>query len=245
MTDAPKPPAPLRGYLKHGMCRTKRQIRERNRRGRDVLDKRTVMGREIAAWCSAYAADLGGAEQLSAGQQAALKDIRTILYLMGVAEVFMATTSPVNRRGRCFYPIVQQWAALSDSLLRRLQTLGLERRAREIPSLTDYLKRQRPQDARTETSGPLTTSGASNAPPGASPEATSLSAATPCRPTAPAPAVDSPSAGAAKGAGAPEVVDVTPIDRAGRPGEGLSAHRDGGPGPEPINVSAPVPEGEP
>jgi hypothetical protein len=110
--------------------------------GLKVIDERTKLGRELMAWRAQLVEDLGGAERLSAQQQALLDIVmRTKLLLDTVDHWLIRQPSLVDKRKRQLYPAVVQRTQLADSLARHLGTLGLARVAREANSLSDYLKR--------------------------------------------------------------------------------------------------------
>jgi len=62
----------------------------------------------------------------------------------------LAQPSLVDKRKRALLLVVRERQSLADALVRYLTTLGLERKARELPSLTMYLA-QRPQDTGAQT----------------------------------------------------------------------------------------------
>jgi hypothetical protein len=110
--------------------------------GLKVIDERTKLGRELMAWRPQLVEDLGGAERLSAQQQALLDIVmRTKLLLDTVDHWLIRQPSLVDKRKRQLYPAVVQRTQLADSLARHLGALGLARVAREANSLSDYLKR--------------------------------------------------------------------------------------------------------
>jgi hypothetical protein len=110
--------------------------------GLKVIDERTKLGRELMAWRAALVQDLGGEDQLSTQQQA-LVDIvtRTRLLMDTVDHWLLRQPTLVDKRKRQLYPAVVQRTQLADSLARHLGTLGLARVAREVNSLSDYLKK--------------------------------------------------------------------------------------------------------
>ena len=58
--------------------------------------------------------------------------------------------SYVNKTKRALFPILHERTRLADSLAKRLQMLGLERRERQVPSLHEYLEakgKERDQEA--------------------------------------------------------------------------------------------------
>jgi hypothetical protein len=84
--------------------------------------------------------DLGGEEAISA-QELALVELaaRTRLYVDHLDAFLLEQESLVNKRRKALLPVVRERQALVDSLARILGQLGLERRARPVKSLHDYL----------------------------------------------------------------------------------------------------------
>jgi hypothetical protein len=127
----------------HSMTVLKRAIDEVANRGRKVVDMRTRLGKELMHWRGELVADLGGAEGLTT-QQLALVDIsmRTKLLLDSVDAWLLRQPSIIDKRRRQLFPVVQQRTALADALARYLGTLGLERVAKPMPRLSEYLNRE-------------------------------------------------------------------------------------------------------
>jgi hypothetical protein len=64
---------------------------------------------------------------------------RTYLLLESVDRFLLEQSSLVNKSRRQVYPVVLQRQQLADALARYMNQLGLERRAREVPTLGEYL----------------------------------------------------------------------------------------------------------
>lgn len=144
MTALASPPR-RRSYQKHGLGIVTRKLRAREARGRGVLDGRTRLGKALAVWRSDLLADLGGAETISA-QRLALVDlaVRTKLLVDSVDAYVLAMPSPVNKKRRQLFAVVVQRQALVGQLQSLLRDLGLERKAREVPTLADYIEQRPP-----------------------------------------------------------------------------------------------------
>jgi hypothetical protein len=129
----------------HSMTVLKRAIDEVADRGRKVVDMRTRLGKELMRWRGELVADLGGEGQLST-QQLALVDIsmRTKLLLDSIDAWLLSQPSIIDKRRRQLFPVVQQRTALADALARYLGSLGLARAAKQMPRLSDYLKKGEP-----------------------------------------------------------------------------------------------------
>ena len=138
-----------RNAEKHGTYRLKTAIRELGSR---AIDRRTVVGRALAAWRAELVEDLGGREKVST-QQAALIDLLTReKLLIDSVDAYLAELGGgiINRKKRALLPIVRERAQLADSFTRRLVALGLERRAREPLNIGDYLARRSAAQDRTD-----------------------------------------------------------------------------------------------
>ena len=73
--------------------------------------------------------------------------MRQKLLLESVDAWLLIQPSLVNGRKRALLPVVRERQGLADSLARYLAQLGLERRAKPVPSLDDYLRQRRPRSS--------------------------------------------------------------------------------------------------
>jgi len=145
-TAAPRKKA-RRAYMKSGTYKLKSAITEGANRGLHVIDRRTRWGQALAQWRTDLINDLGGTESVSTGQLTVIDlACKTRLLLDSVDAWLLRQPSLINQRRRCLYPVVRERQALADSLARYMDQLGLERRAKPVPSLSDYLA--------SKTSGP-------------------------------------------------------------------------------------------
>jgi hypothetical protein len=113
-------------------------------RGFKAIDRRMVAARTALSWRAELLEDLGGEAEVSAAQLALVDvAVRTRLYIDHVDAVLMERASLVIR-GRRLLPLVEQRQRLADGLARLLGQLGLERRAKPVPSLRDFLRRPGP-----------------------------------------------------------------------------------------------------
>ena len=104
------------------------------------IDRRTRVGKALAAWCDDLARDLGGLDALSTPQKAIIEQaVTTRLLLDSIDAWLMRQPSLVDRRKRALLPVVRERQALADALVRCLTALGLERKARELTDLASYL----------------------------------------------------------------------------------------------------------
>lgn len=135
-----------REYRKSGYYAAKRALSEHGSR---AIDGRSKAGRALAEWSSAIVQDLGGEDTISAQQMALLElAVRTKLLLDGLdAWLLGQGREPIDKKKRRLWPIVRERMALSDSLSRYLQALGLERRTPPPEDLSAYLKSKRGEKA--------------------------------------------------------------------------------------------------
>jgi hypothetical protein len=144
-TPDPPPTHRRRRYSKSGFYALKSTLRQLGPR---TIDRRTSLGKHLAAWRADLVTDLGGEEALST-QQRALVDVivRQKLLLESVDAWLLVQPTLVNSRKRTLLPVVRERQGLADSLARYLVQLGLERRAKPVPSLDDYLRQRGPRSA--------------------------------------------------------------------------------------------------
>ena|SRR5437867_1929596 len=138
MMPAQTPQERRRPYLKSGVYTLKKAVQTLGSRA--LPPKSTALGRALHEWREALLADLGGVEAVST-QRLALVDlaVRTRLLVDSVDAFVLAMPSPVNRQRRCLHPVVRERQALVGQLQSLLRDLGLDRKAREVPDLHDYL----------------------------------------------------------------------------------------------------------
>ena len=138
MTEHRASKRPKRTYSKHGLYSLKRAIC-----GLDMgrPDRRYRVFRVLAEWRSELIRDLGGAENLST-QQVAIVDLaaRSKLLLDSVDAWLLAQPSLINARKRSLLPALRERTQLADGLARYMTTLGLERRAKPVPALAEYVE---------------------------------------------------------------------------------------------------------
>ena len=135
-----------RPYHRSGRIAVARALPHLMERVRDpAIADGTLSPIELAAreWRQAVLADLGGAEATPA-TLAALLDAATgskILLDSLDRYVFLLAEQNglVNRRNRRVFAIVADRMRVADGLTRQLQALGLERRAKTVPRLEEYV----------------------------------------------------------------------------------------------------------
>jgi hypothetical protein len=121
----------------HGMNTLKQAV---STLGRRTVDKRTTVGKQLAAWRSDLLADLGGIEAVSTQELALVEEaVKTKLLLNSAAGWMLTQPSLVDKRKRALLPVVRDYQALVNVLRGLLTDLGLKRRSRELPSLAQYV----------------------------------------------------------------------------------------------------------
>lgn len=156
VTNSQGPPCPVatppscrtkrrRAYGKSGAFALKRAVRTLGSR---TIDRRTRVGKALAVWCAALAADLGGIDALSTQQRAIIEQAATTRLILDSIDGWLAKQpSMIDRRKRALLPVVRERQSLADALVRYLTALGLERRAKDVTDLASYSRRKRPRPA--------------------------------------------------------------------------------------------------
>jgi hypothetical protein len=95
----------------------------------DNLDGRLGLARELRQRFDALTGDLGGADQLSYQQRSLCERALWLEYWLSQQEQTLAAGGEFN---------VGQWVQASNSLQGIFSKLGLQRVAKEVPSLAEY-----------------------------------------------------------------------------------------------------------
>ena len=104
------------------------------------LDALGEVGEALREWRAAIVTDLGGEESLSAMELAIVDTIvRSHLILCSVDRYLLSIPSVVNRQKHELFAVVLQRDTLANSIARNLERLGLERRAKALPSIQEYM----------------------------------------------------------------------------------------------------------
>jgi len=113
--------------------------------GTRAIDRRTTVGKALAAWRADLLADLGGIESVSTQELALVEEaVKTKLILDSVDAWLLQQPTLINKRVRGVLPAVRERQALVSTLRGLLGDLGLKRRAQATPTLSEYLG-QRPR----------------------------------------------------------------------------------------------------
>jgi hypothetical protein len=121
----------------HGTTALKRAV---STLGSRAIDRRTTIGKALAAWRSELLADLGGIEAVSTQELALVEEaVKTKLILDSVDAWLLSQPTLINKRNRSVLPAVRDRQALVSTLRGLLGDLGLKRRSKALPSLGEYL----------------------------------------------------------------------------------------------------------
>jgi hypothetical protein len=124
---------------KHGMHSLKRAL---NELGSRAIDNRTSMAKALAAWRGELIADLGGIENITTQEPALVEEaVKTKLMLDSVDSWLLAQSSLIDKRKRALLPVVRDRQSLVATLRGLLGDLGLKRRSKSGPTLSEYIKR--------------------------------------------------------------------------------------------------------
>ncbi len=137
-----------RPYHQHGHGVVEKALPYLLGRVKDALipeEKLSPVERAAREWRQEVLADLGGAENVTATKMALLDAATGSKIILDSLDMYVFDLAGilglVNRRNRRVFAIVQDRMRVADSLARQLQTLGLERRGRQEPSLNEYLRK--------------------------------------------------------------------------------------------------------
>lgn len=97
----------------------------------DALDTRTALARHMRDRYAALTDDLGGMDALSYAQRSLCERALWLEYWLASQERELAKGEPFD---------VGRWTQAANSLQGIYSKLGLERKARDVPDLHDYLK---------------------------------------------------------------------------------------------------------
>jgi hypothetical protein len=128
---------PKRGYQKHNLTPALQVIKQH---GLGAIDKRSQLAKATGKLRSELVADLGGQENLSS-QQTKLIDEFIVRHLMveSIDGWLFSQPAILNKRSKSLFPIVLQRMTIADGMIRCLEKLGLERKAKQVPSIQDYI----------------------------------------------------------------------------------------------------------
>lgn len=125
----------------HGVHTMKKALKQLGSR---AIDRRTSMGKALAAWRAELLADLGGIENVTTQELALVEEsVTTKLLLDSIDSWLLSQPTLINKRTRGVIPVVRDRQALVATLRGLLSDLGLKRRTKAGPSLGEYLAQPR------------------------------------------------------------------------------------------------------
>ncbi len=137
---------------KHGAHSLKQAVKALGAR---AIDRRTATGRALAEWRADLLADLGGTGNVSTQEIALLEEaVKTKLILDSIDAWLLAQPTLINKRTRSILPVVRDRQALVSTLRGLLGDLGLKRRSKALPALSEYLSAKAGRDAPRGDGGP-------------------------------------------------------------------------------------------
>lgn len=104
------------------------------------LDMRSEAGQAVKRLRAQLVADLGGADTLST-QERLLVDriVKKVLIVEALETYALRRKSLFKRNGELIGCLGRHYLAYSEALRRDLLAVGLQRRAKDVPNLSDYL----------------------------------------------------------------------------------------------------------
>lgn len=129
------------------------------------LDGRSALSQSIAKYRAELLSSLGGSDSLSAQEHTLVEMCSRDWLMIQHIDAYLFQTGIFNKKRRQAYALTVQRMQLADSLTRRLQALGLQRRAKPVLSLSDYLStngRAKPSASASATSASETTETGAN-----------------------------------------------------------------------------------
>ena len=121
----------------HGTDTLKRAVKVLGKR---YIDQRTIVGKALAAWRGELLADLGGIEAVSTQELALVEEaVKTKLMLDSIDAWLLQQKSLIVKKTRGVLPAVRDRQALVSTLRGLLGDLGLKRRSKSAPTLSEYL----------------------------------------------------------------------------------------------------------
>src|SRR5262245_41464041 len=164
MTEAQPAKKAKRAYQQHGLTAL---TRTRSAPTLRELDGRSSLALELKAERQELIAALGGSSDISPQELAIIEMIaQKRIRRKPIQEWALLNRDALfNRRKRSLAPIALQLEQLEESEVRLLKELGLKRRARQVPSLADYMANGKPAvNTADTTQGDATTANRTDAP---------------------------------------------------------------------------------
>jgi len=125
---------PSRRRTTHGLTTLRKAV---TRLGTRRLDGRSAVAVAARRWKADVAADLGGS--LSRAQETILESAAQKLIIRDSLSDFLMRLPSLVTKKRQAVAVLGTYLQVSDSLNRDLERLGLERRAKPVPTLEEYI----------------------------------------------------------------------------------------------------------
>ena len=103
----------------------------------DNKDKRGPVARRFRDLVLAVTSDLGGEAELSEGQRQIIRRIASLSVWCESEEAKMAAGMKID---------INEFQRTANSLRRLVESLGIERKAKTIPSLAEYMEKKRREE---------------------------------------------------------------------------------------------------
>jgi hypothetical protein len=116
------------------------------------LDGRSTIAVAVRHFKEELAADLGG--DLSRAQQTILEDAAQTWIIRQAIDDYISRQESLVTKKRAVLPVVRERMQIAEHLAKQLDRLGLERKAKPIESLEDYLRRRAEEKAATAPQAP-------------------------------------------------------------------------------------------
>jgi len=127
-----------RRYDKHGLSKLRRSVTNLTTRR---LDGRSALAVAVRRWKEDVRRDLGG--DLTRAQESVLELAAQAWVIVSSLDDWIARQpSLVNARKKTLLPVVAQRMQIAEGLARHLERLGLERQAKPVETLENYLARK-------------------------------------------------------------------------------------------------------
>lgn len=132
------PPSALNGHVTHGDTLLKQAV---SKLGTRALDGRTTLAKELEAERQELIQALGGPSEVSPQEMAIIQMIAMKRVRRKPIQQWALLNRDrlFDRRKHSLRPIALQLEQLEESEVRLLKELGLKRRAKQLPSLSEYL----------------------------------------------------------------------------------------------------------
>jgi hypothetical protein len=156
MMDAEPQQKPFNGNVTHGDTLLKKAV---SKLGSRALDGRSTLAKELGDERRELIQALGGPTEVSPQEMAIIDMIaQKRIRRKPIAQWALLNRDALfNRRSKSLAPITLQLEQLEESEVRLLKELGLKRRARQLPSLGEYLNGKTAAPVTAKTNDTTTT----------------------------------------------------------------------------------------